>query len=64
MAGFKSVAAVDIDEKGMLTYSRNFSDAEAIVADIWKLSAKELMKRTGISRNDVDAVMGGNISQL
>ena len=59
MAGFKSIAAVDIDEKGMMTYSQNFPEAEAIVADIRKLSSSELMKRAGISKGDVDVIIGG-----
>jgi len=59
MAGFKSVAAVDIDGKGMLTYSQNFPDAEIVVADIRKLSSEELVRRAGVSRGDVDVIIGG-----
>jgi DNA (cytosine-5)-methyltransferase 1 len=59
MAGFRSVAAVDIDEKGMLTYSRNFPETETIVADLRKLTTDRLMSRIGISRGDVDVIIGG-----
>jgi len=59
MAGFRSIAAVDIDEKGMLTYSYNFPNAEAIVADIRDLTSEELMRRGGISKGDVDVIIGG-----
>jgi len=59
MVGFRSIAAVDIDEKGMITYSRNFPEAEAIVADIQKLPSDELMKRANIAKGDVDVIIGG-----
>jgi DNA (cytosine-5)-methyltransferase 1 len=59
MAGFKSIAAVDIDERGMMTYSQNFPEAEPIVADVRRLTSSELMRRTGISRGDVDVIIGG-----
>ena len=59
MAGFRSLAGVDIDAKGMKTYSFNFPDSEAIVVDIRKLDSKGLMRRIGISRGDVDVIAGG-----
>lgn len=59
MAGFRSLAAVDIDSKGMQTYSSNFPDSEIIIADVRKLESKTLMDRAGISRGDVDVITGG-----
>lgn len=59
MAGFKPVLAVDIDPKGMLTYSRNFPDSEVVVADIRKLESREIMRRAGISPGDIDVIVGG-----
>jgi DNA (cytosine-5)-methyltransferase 1 len=59
MAGFECLAAVDIDEKGMLTFQQNFPEAAPVVADIRKLDSSELLKRAGISRDDVDVVIGG-----
>ena len=59
MAGFKSIAAVDVDERGMMTYSQNFPEAEAMVADVRKLASDELMRRAGISGGEVDVIIGG-----
>lgn len=59
MAGFRSLAAVDVDSRGMKTYSYNFPDSEAITGDIRELDTRELMKRIRISRGDVDVVVGG-----
>jgi DNA (cytosine-5)-methyltransferase 1 len=59
MAAFKSIAAVDVDEKGIMTYSQNFPEAETIVADVRKLTSDELMRRVGISRGEVDVIIGG-----
>jgi len=59
MATFKSIAAVDVDEKGMITYSQNFPEAKTIVEDIRKLSSDELMKRAEISRGEIDVIIGG-----
>jgi DNA (cytosine-5)-methyltransferase 1 len=59
MAGFECLAAVDIDEKGMLTFQQNFPGAAPLVADIRKLDSSSLLKRAGISRDDVDVVIGG-----
>jgi DNA (cytosine-5)-methyltransferase 1 len=59
MAGFRSIAAVDLDERGMMTYSQNFPEAEVIVADVRKLTSGELMRRAGISEGEVDVIIGG-----
>jgi len=63
MAGFTALAAVDVDEKGMKTYSRNFRKAEIFTGpdrgDVRRLKSEELMRTLGISRGEVDAVIGG-----
>jgi len=59
MAGFRVLAGVDIDPKGMETYKFNFPEAKAIVADIRRLKSKELMKITEISEGEVDVIAGG-----
>jgi DNA (cytosine-5)-methyltransferase 1 len=59
MAGFTIAAGVDIDPRGMLTYSHNFPRAQAVVADLRGLSSEELLRRTGIGAGEIDVIVGG-----
>jgi len=59
MAGFEVLAGVDIDPKGMETYSYNFPKAKAIVRDIRRLESRELMKIAEVSEGQVDVIIGG-----
>ena len=59
MAEFKCLAAIDVDRKGMLTFQQNFPEAVPIVADIRKLESDNLLRCAGISRDDVDVIVGG-----
>jgi DNA (cytosine-5)-methyltransferase 1 len=42
-----------------MTYSQNFPGVETMVADVRKLTSDELMRRAGISRGEVDVIIGG-----
>lgn len=59
VAGFRSLAGVDIDAKAMLTYRRNFPHAVAIVGDITQLSSENLLRRVGVRVFEVDVIIGG-----
>ncbi|MEM2618867.1 MAG: DNA cytosine methyltransferase [Candidatus Hadarchaeales archaeon] len=59
MAGFRCLAAVDIDERAMLTFKHNFPEAAAIVEDITRLRSEGLLGRTGVKASDIDVIVGG-----
>ena len=59
MAGFRVLAAVDIDSRGMETYRFNFPKTKTIVKDIRKLGAKELMKTAEINAGELHVLVGG-----
>lgn len=63
MAGFKPLAAFDIDPRGMQTYSYNFPEAAVFAgpedADVRKLETKRVMETLGISGGELDLVIGG-----
>jgi len=60
MAGFRSLAGVDKDHDGMLTYRHNFPYARAITADIKEeLDSRRLMNEAGVGDRQVDVIIGG-----
>lgn len=59
MAGFTSLAGVDKDRDGMLTYHHNFPGAESITTDITELDSGQFMEKIGIGRGQVDVIVGG-----
>ncbi|MEM3646810.1 MAG: DNA cytosine methyltransferase [Thermofilum sp.] len=59
MAGFRCLAAVDIDERAMLTFKHNFPEAAVIVEDITRLKSEDLLGRAGVKASDVDVIIGG-----
>jgi len=54
-AGFKVVAAVEFDPKIAETYRRNHPDVKLIVADIRKVSGRDILRLTGLSKIDLIA---------
>jgi len=62
MAGFETLAGVDIDKRGIETYYYNFPHAARIPEenmDIQKLESQKLMEAAGVSKGEVDVIIGG-----
>lgn len=59
MAGFTALAGVDIDEKGIETYNRNFPKARSLRRNIENLESLHLMKAADVSPGQVDIIIGG-----
>ncbi|WP_056934146.1 DNA cytosine methyltransferase [Thermococcus barophilus] len=64
LAGLNPQAAVDIDYHGIRTYIHNFREAmkfdtTGILEDLQKLPPEKLAKESGISKGDVDVIIGG-----
>jgi DNA (cytosine-5)-methyltransferase 1 len=57
-AGFQILAAIEIDKKACETYSINHADVLLIPADIRKVSAAHLLKKTGLKRGQLDLLAG------
>jgi len=58
MAGFRLVAAVDNDEKGIKTLSHNFPDAMVFLKDVQRLNGEWLLDKVSISEGDLDVLVG------
>jgi len=61
-AGFRPLVAVDIDERGMLTYSHNFPHAKILSGaggDVREIGAEQLLEAAGMQAGEVDVVVGG-----
>lgn len=56
-AGFKIVAAVDIDRSACETYEMNVG-IQPIEGDIRKITGEQILKRAGLKRGEVDVVVG------
>lgn len=59
MAGFRVLAGIDIYRDGLKTFHANSPDAAVILKDVRTLSGEELLGASGISRGDLDVMVGG-----
>lgn len=59
MAGFHSLAGIDADPKGMLTYEANFPKSRCLIADIHYVDKSWIKEKTGVHRGEVDVIIGG-----
>ena len=58
-AGFKVVAAIEIDKHAIETHVRNFPQTAHIASDIRSVSIEDIEEASGIYRNDIAGVIGG-----
>lgn len=57
-AGYRVLAAVEIDRKACETYRANHQDVELLIEDIRKVSAAKLMRCTGLKKGELDLLAG------
>jgi DNA (cytosine-5)-methyltransferase 1 len=58
-AGIDVIAGIDFDPACKLTYDKNNPSSQFILADVFKLTEKELENRLSLKRNDNDLVLIG-----
>lgn len=58
-AGVETVFAADFDEQAIMTFSKNHPNVRSLCADVSDLSAEKILSEAGLSRGDVDLVVGG-----
>lgn len=58
-AGFEVKLAVDIDENACQTYAFNFVGDRVLKADLSQLQPTEILKHSGITRSQLDLIVGG-----
>lgn len=57
-AGFRVVAAVEIDEKAQSTYELNHPNVRLFKKDIRQIAPLDVMQETGLQRGDLDLLAG------
>jgi DNA (cytosine-5)-methyltransferase 1 len=57
-AGYRVLAAVEIDENACETYRANHPDVELLTSDIRQVSAVKLMRCTGLRKGELDLLAG------
>lgn len=57
-AGFRVVAAVEIDEKAQRTYELNHPDVRLFKQDIRRITPLDVMQETSLQRGDLDLLAG------
>jgi DNA (cytosine-5)-methyltransferase 1 len=57
-AGYKVLAAVEIDQKASETYRANHQNVELLIEDIRKVSAAKLMRCAGLKKGELDLLAG------
>lgn len=63
LAGFKSLCAIDINKKSLITYKHNFTETKIITQDITTINPVELRQELGIKREELTALIGGSPCQ-
>lgn len=58
-AGFTVAGAVELDERAASAHKRNFPGSAHIIEDARNLGGSEIVEACGLSRADVDGVIGG-----
>lgn len=59
MAGFDLLAGVDPSKDGLTSFSNNFPSAVVLPKDVRELNGKELLDEIGLSRGEIDVMVGG-----
>ena len=59
LAGFKSLCAIDINKKSLITYKYNFPTTKIIPQDIITINPVELRQELGIKKEELTALIGG-----
>jgi DNA (cytosine-5)-methyltransferase 1 len=57
-AGYRVLAAVEIDQKACETYRANHREVELLVGDIRHVSAAKLLRSTGLKKGELDLLAG------
>lgn len=57
-AGYRVLAAIEINQKACDTYRANHQDVELLAGDIRKMSAAKLMRCTGLRKGELDLLAG------
>lgn len=57
--GFNILAGIDIWDKALATYAHNHKEAKALNLDVSKTSPEEVLDTIGVSKEDVDVIIGG-----
>lgn len=57
--GFEILAGIDIWDKALLTYAHNHKNAKALNMDIAKTSPQEVLELLGVTKEDIDVIIGG-----
>ena len=57
-AGYRVLAAVELDQKACETYRANHPNVELVVGDIRKVSAAKLMRCSGLKKGELDLLAG------
>lgn len=58
-AGFNVALGIDIWEDAVVTYLHNHPNSRAIVDDITNVTSDELLKKAGLTSDEVDVIIGG-----
>lgn len=59
LAGFEVVGGVDADATAVTVYQRAFPNALALHSDLLQTKPRNVLRSAGISRGDVDVLLGG-----
>lgn len=58
-AGYNICFGIDMWTDAIVTYKKNFPNAEVLNEDITRISGKDILLQTGLSGDEVDVIIGG-----
>ena len=59
MAGFRTIAGVDMHADSMATFGRNHAEAKVVQTDISTITGADLAGMLGLARGELDCLVGG-----
>lgn len=59
LAGFKVIAGIDLEEKYICSFERNFPEAKALRWDVAERTPKQLLDEVGLQVGELDLLAGG-----
>ena len=57
--GFDVLLGIDVNEKYIQSFTRNFGEEKTLLGDLRQISGKEVLERVGLKRGELEFLVGG-----
>jgi DNA (cytosine-5)-methyltransferase 1 len=57
--GFNILLGIDVNDKYIQSFTRNFGEAKTLLGDLREISGRDVLKRLGLQRGELEFLVGG-----